>query len=125
MTVEDYKDILKFYKLPIPGSNKLIKKNAEKIITQKLCSCIKKVSSPKKEPKIDETRAIGICTESIVNRKGYTRGNFKCKKPKRNVTLKKPINKVSKTKSKSKSKTKSKSKSSVNVKKNESRKANR
>ena len=119
MTVEDYKDILKFYKLPIPGSNKLIKKNAEKIITQKLCSCIKKVSSPKKEPKIDETRAIGICTESIVNRKGYTRGNFKCKKPKRNVTLKKPINKVSKTKSKSKTK------SSVNVKKNESRKANR
>ena len=100
MTIEDYKDILKFYKLPVPTSNSLFKKNAEKIITQKLCSCIKKVSSPKNDPKIDETRAIGICTESIVNRKGYTRGNFKCKKPKRNVTLKKP--KKSKTSKKTK-----------------------
>jgi len=69
----DYKQILEFYNEPIPNSSKLIKTLAEKILSSKLCRCIKKVD------KEDEKRAIGICTKTIINRKGYTRGKFKCK----------------------------------------------
>ena len=42
-------------------------------MSEKLCRCIKKVD------KVNEARAIGICTKTIFNRKGYTRGKFKCK----------------------------------------------
>ena len=48
----------------------------------------------KKIDKINEARAIGICTKTIFNRKGYTRGKFKCKGKstvKFNKTLKKKI----------------------------------
>jgi hypothetical protein len=69
----DYKQILEYYKKPIPKSIRLLKNNAEKIMSEKLCRCIKKVD------KVNEARAIGICTKTIFNRKGYTRGKFKCK----------------------------------------------
>jgi len=68
----DYKKILEYYKKPIPKSYKLIKNNAEEIIGQKLCRCIKKIGLP-------EERSIGICTKTVINSKGYTRGKFKCK----------------------------------------------
>ena len=69
----DYIKILEYYEKPIPKSSRLIKNAAEKIISEKLCRCIKKVD------KVNEARAIGICTKTIFNRKGYTRGKFKCK----------------------------------------------
>ena len=69
----DYKQILEYYKKPIPKSKRLLKISAEKIMSEKLCRCIKKVD------KVNESRAIGICTKTIFNRKGYTRGKFKCK----------------------------------------------
>ena len=69
----DYKQILEYYKKPIPKSKRLLKISAEKIMSEKLCRCIKKVD------KVNEARAIGICTKTIFNRKGYTRGKFKCK----------------------------------------------
>ena len=69
----DYKKILEYYEKPIPKSKRLLKMNAEKIMSEKLCRCIKKVD------KENEARAIGICTKTIFNRKGYTRGKFKCK----------------------------------------------
>jgi hypothetical protein len=69
----DYKKILEFYNEQIPKSNRLIKIAAEKILAGKLCRCIKKVD------KENERRAIGICTKTIFNRKGYTRSKFKCK----------------------------------------------
>jgi hypothetical protein len=68
----DYKKILEYYKKPIPKSRRLLKNDAEKIMSEKLCRCIKKVD------KTNEARAIGICTKTIFNRKGYTRGKFKC-----------------------------------------------
>ena len=71
----DYKQILEYYKKPIPKSIRLLKNNAEKLLSEKLCRCIKKVSPEGK----NEARAIGICTKTIFNRKGYTRGKFKCK----------------------------------------------
>lgn len=70
---KDYNKILEFYNIPIPKSKKLLKSEAEKIISGKLCRCIKKV-----DPKY-EARAIGICTKTIINRKGYTRGKFRCR----------------------------------------------
>ncbi len=83
----DYKHILAFYNKPIPKSKRLIKIQAEKILASKLCKCIKKVD------KENEARAIGICTKTIINNKGFTRGKFTCKKKsiiikKRGVTRK-------------------------------------
>ena len=82
LNITDYKKILEYYKKHIPKSNRLIKQNAEKILSEKLCKCIKKLGPE------NEARAIGICTKSIINRKGFTRGKFSCKK-KRNITIKK------------------------------------
>jgi regulatory protein YycI of two-component signal transduction system YycFG len=69
----DYKKILEYYQKPIPKSKRLLKDAAEKIMSEKLCRCIKKVD------KENEARAIGICTKTIFNKKGYTRGKFNCK----------------------------------------------
>lgn len=74
LTNKDYISILKYYELPIPKSKRLLKIKAEKIMAEKLCKCIKKI-----EP-INEEKSIGICTKTIFNRKGYTRGQFQCKK---------------------------------------------
>ena len=74
LTTNDYKMILEYYKKPIPGSTRLMKNAAEQILASKLCRCIKKVD------KNNEARAIGICTRTIFNRRGYTRGKFKCKR---------------------------------------------
>lgn len=81
LTNKDYVSILTFYKKNIPKSKRLIQQQAEKIIAEKLCKCIKKFD------KKYEAKAIGVCTKSVINSKGYTRGKFKCK-PKR-VTIKK------------------------------------
>ena len=81
----DYIKILKFYKKSIPKTYRLLKLQAENIIANKLCRCIKKVD------KKNESRSIGICTETIINNKGYTRGKFKCRK-KTSIQLKKNTN---------------------------------
>jgi hypothetical protein len=76
LTNKDYISILKYYNINIPRSKRLLKKYAENIMTEKLCKCIKKL-----EPKF-KSKAIGICTSTIFNRKGFTRQTFKCKKKK-------------------------------------------
>lgn len=73
ITDNDYKKILEFYKIPIPKSKRILQKKAEKILAIKLCRCIKKVDIE------NEARSIGICTKTVLNRKGLTRGKFKCK----------------------------------------------
>ena len=85
LTNTDYKKILDYYNKPIPKSKRLLKIQAEKILVSKLCRCIKKVD------KINEARAIGICTKTIINSKGLTRGNFTCKK-RQQINLKKKNN---------------------------------
>ena len=82
ITESDYKKILEFYEKPIPRSKRLIKIEAEKILATKLCRCIKKVGV------VNEPRSIGICTKSVINTKGFTRGKFKCK-GKKYVTFRK------------------------------------
>jgi len=89
LTKNDYINILNYYKLTIPKSKRLIQKNAEQILAEKLCRCIKKVDSK------FESRAIGICTKTIINNKGYNRGKFNCKK---NLSVK--ISKNNKVKTK-------------------------
>ena len=75
---KDFINILKFYKIDHHSNDSLnsIKIKAEKIIGEKLCSCIKKV-----DPNLsDESKAIAICTNSILNKKGLNLNKFSCKK---------------------------------------------
>ena len=67
------KQILQGYNRPIPRSTTSRRRKAEKILTLKLCRCLKKL-----EPKF-RGRAVGICTKTIFGRKGLTRGKFRCK----------------------------------------------
>jgi hypothetical protein len=74
LTINDYKYILEFYNKPIPINKQLLKYQSEKILVSKLCRCIKKLDKKYKG------RAIGICTKTIINNKGFTRGKkFTCK----------------------------------------------
>ena len=84
LTNKDYKKILEFYKETIPKSKRLLKIQAENILASKLCKCIKKVD------KVNEARSIGICTKTVINNKGFTRGKFTCKK-KQSIVLKKKM----------------------------------
>jgi len=84
LTTQDYTNILQYYKMRIPKSKRLLKKQAENIMSSKLCRCIKKL-----DPE-NEAKSIGICTKTIVNNKGYKRGQFSCK-TKRFIKLKKQV----------------------------------
>lgn len=88
ITKSDYIKILKYYDLKVPSKTEDIKKTAEKILSEKLCKCIKKVSPD------NEAKAIGVCTRSIFNRKGLTRGNFSCKKEKKHLVFSKTKRKL-------------------------------
>lgn len=70
---QNYIDILHFYNIPIPKTLHLIKKKANATLSRKLCKCLKKL-----EPKF-KSSAIGICSKTIINKKGFSRGNFSCK----------------------------------------------
>jgi hypothetical protein len=82
MNKNDYIKILQFYKKTIPKTKAQIKVQAEKILSEKLCRCIKKLDP------VNEARSIGICTKTIFNSKGFKRGIFSCKK-KQHVTFSK------------------------------------
>ena len=75
ITNKDYIKILDFYNIPIPKTKKIIQLEAEKILSEKLCKCIKNFDK-------NESRSIGICTKTIFNTKGLTRGKFRCKSKK-------------------------------------------
>ena len=78
LTKNDYINIMEFYNIKDISnlSYKEIKNQAEEIIALKLCSCIKKI-----DPKLqNESRAIAICTNNIVNKKGLKINRFTCKK---------------------------------------------
>ncbi len=95
ITDEDYKKILEFYKIPIPKSKRILQKKAEKILAIKLCRCIKKIGVE------NEARSIGICTKTVLNRKGLARKKFTCKK-KQTVSFSKISRKNKSKKNKSK-----------------------
>ena len=93
LTNKDYINILKFYKINIPKSKRLLKKKAEEIMGEKLCKCIKKVDP------VYEAKSIGICTKSIFNNKGFSRGTWSCTKKRTAKILKRPKNVTRKTRS--------------------------
>ena len=74
LTDNNYISILRYYNIIIPTSKKQLQLRAEQIMGEKLCRCIKKL-----EP-IHKSKSIGICTKTIFNNKGLTRGNFTCKR---------------------------------------------
>lgn len=86
LSKNDYIKILKYYNIRAPKSSKTMKKRAEQILADKMCRCIQKIGS-------DNPISIGVCTRTVINNKGYIRGNrFTCKKGRnshRSITLKK------------------------------------
>jgi hypothetical protein len=82
LTTTDYKHILEFYNNPIPKSKNVLKNQAENLLANKLCRCIKKFKN--------EGRAIGICTKTVIKNKGFNRNKFTCKKNK-SIQLSKTI----------------------------------
>ena len=78
LSKQDYMQLLEYYAIQTKSNASLssLKKAAEKIIAQKLCSCVKKVPN-KNQP---ESRAIGICNYSIIQRKNLKINGFTCKK---------------------------------------------
>ena len=78
LNATDYKKILEYYKLKIPTRSTLsnLKKRAEKALVKKICNCTKKLKS-----QMSETKAIGICANSVLKRKKLMYHRFTCKKP--------------------------------------------
>jgi hypothetical protein len=75
--LRDYKDILKFYKKDVrtmTASN--IKKEAEHLLATKLCKCIKSI---KNNSSTTEKKAIAICYNTVIRKKGLKTFKFKCK----------------------------------------------
>jgi hypothetical protein len=76
LTNRDYIQLLNFYQVEIPKNKQKLREVAEKLMAQKLCSCIKKVA-----PTVEiEPLAIGACTRTIFTRKNLRRNKFQCKK---------------------------------------------
>lgn len=76
LTNKDYISILTYYKIAIPKSKKMLKKQAEDIMAEKLCRCIKKVDVQIK----NEPKSIGICSKTLFTNRGYSRSKFTCRK---------------------------------------------
>lgn len=86
LTKTDYEKILNYYNIPLSpsDSSKQIKNKAEEILAEKLCKCIKKVKDStgtgSSDSNADESRAIGICNDTVFRRKGIKHSAFTCKK---------------------------------------------
>lgn len=80
LTRKDYETILAYYKVPFEHKEPLssIRGQAEKVLSSKLCRCIKSVST--KSDDSGEKRAIAICKSSILHRKKLSESGFKCRK---------------------------------------------
>lgn len=85
---KDYENVLKFYNVPFVAAQPIqeLKTAVEELMSDKLCRCIKKVTSQGHSD--GENRAIAVCKKSILHKKGLTDTGFYCKNQKR-VSLKK------------------------------------
>jgi hypothetical protein len=87
LSLNDYKSILKYYNIDIIGmKNSIIKKNAEDILAEKLCRCIKAVDKTKSK---NETKAIAVCKNSVLTKKNLKISKFTCKTKKQFLNSKK------------------------------------
>ena len=86
LTLRDYKNILKFYKIDTQSlTSKVIKEKAEHFLAVKLCKCIKnlkgaRADADEKRADADEKRAIAICYNSVLTKKRLKVFKFNCKK---------------------------------------------
>ena len=92
MTLRDYKNILKFYKIDtVSLTNKAIKEKAEHFLAVKLCKCIKNIragsagtgragSAGTGRAGSSEKRAISLCYNSVLTKKNLKVFKFTCKK---------------------------------------------
>lgn len=85
---KDYDAILRYYK--VKGRNKKSRKQkkllSESILSNKLCSCIKKIQ--KTQRRLKERDAIPICKKSVLHKKSLQAKKFTCKS-KKGITLQK------------------------------------
>tara|TARA_A100001015_G_scaffold301903_1_gene389422 strand:+ start:263 stop:577 length:315 start_codon:yes stop_codon:yes gene_type:complete len=99
LTSKDYTNILTYYKINATGKTKKEKQNiARKLLAKKLCKCIQKVEGKKiktlrrkvnQKTRRKQNRAIGICRDAVIRRKGYRIKKFTCKKQAKIEELKK------------------------------------
>ena len=89
LTAKDYTNILAYYKINSKRKTRKERRSiAEKLLAKKLCRCIQKVSTGKdapvgmkaKQKTRRKGRAIGICHNAVIRRKGYRIKKFSCKK---------------------------------------------
>ena len=85
LTSADYKNILKFYKMDLTHmKQREIKEKAEHLLATKLCKCIKSIKNKSfatdKRAIATEKKAIAICYNSVILKKGIKTFRFKCKK---------------------------------------------
>ena len=87
LTKKDYKNLLKHYNINTKKykSYKSLKNIGEKIVSKKLCKCIKSVN------KNNEFKSIPICLNSILKNRGLSFKNFTCKKSSKINGLKKTL----------------------------------
>jgi hypothetical protein len=96
---KDYIDILNFYNIDgVNMTKKDVKLLAEDYLANKLCRCIKKVNPKKK----NEKKAIKICRNSVLHKKGLDVKKFKCKKKASFISNKRTRSKLFKYNKKSK-----------------------
>jgi hypothetical protein len=81
ITHRDYLDILKYYKIDSSHMKKTdVRKKAEHLLATKLCKCIKKrAGANAMGTSATESRAIAICYDSVIRKKGLKTFKFKCK----------------------------------------------
>ena len=83
LTEKDYKLILKYYNINTENLSKIdIQEQAESILAEKMCRCIKKVDSynSRKNIKLNESNIISICKKSVLSKKNIKNYRFTCKK---------------------------------------------
>ena len=82
LTERDYNKILKFYKVKDYKKMTLKSKreSANKILSSKLCGCIKTIKKTQKYK--SEKDIIPICKNSVLRKKGLVGRKFTCKKRK-------------------------------------------
>lgn len=77
LTNSDYKKICEFYNISTDNMSKTkLKREAESILANKLCRCIKSVDPSAK----DEPKAIAVCNKSIFTKRNLKHYRFTCKK---------------------------------------------
>jgi hypothetical protein len=79
LNYNDYVDILIFYKIDASKMKKKdVKSQAEHLLATKLCKCIKNIK--RRISGTSESKAIAICYDSVIRKKGLKTFKFKCKK---------------------------------------------